>query len=105
MVLPGARPGRRVLVPHHRALLEQVFQGAVERSEPTSPTSSPASWAALAGSTLVPSRPWAWVSSMARSSRSPSLFAWVLMVVLLWSPYVRRDILRQREGTNRCAGP
>jgi hypothetical protein len=29
VVLPGARPGRRVLVPHQRALLAEVTQGLV----------------------------------------------------------------------------
>src|SRR4028119_1603400 len=38
---------------------------------------------------------------MARSSRSPSRFAWLLMEVLLWSPFVYRDILRQRTGAMR----
>ena len=67
---------RRVLVSQQRGLLQKVAQGVVvKRSEPTSPTSSPASWAALEGSTLAPSWPWAWVALMARSSCSPSLFA------------------------------
>ena len=48
---------------------------------------------------MVPSRPWPWVESIARSSRSPSLFAWVLMEDLLWRTSVPGDILRQRGGT------
>ena len=66
---------RRVLVPHQRALLEEVAQGVVVTLGAESPTSSPASWAALVGSTLTPSWPWAWVALIARSSCSPSLFA------------------------------
>jgi hypothetical protein len=89
---------RRVLVPYQRALLDEVAHGAVVTIRSDVVHVEPASWAALVGSTLAPSWPWAWVSSMARSSRSPSLFARVLMEVLLWSPAELRDILRHQEG-------
>jgi hypothetical protein len=105
--VPISRMGCRVLVSRQRAFPEQVAQGAGVAIRADVARVSPASWAALFGSTLAPSRPWARVSSIARSGRSPSLIAWVSMVVLLWSPSVHGDIRTSyaTESHQRVRGP
>ncbi len=71
---------RRPLSPNQRRRVEELVREKEERCGLCGSTGLRCEEDAA---TFVPSRPWAWVESIARSSRSPSLFAWVSMVVLL----------------------
>jgi hypothetical protein len=75
VVLPGARPGRRVLVPHQRGLLAEVTQGAVVTIRADIADVQPGLVGGPGRVCPNPPLPWAWVASMARSSCNPSLFA------------------------------
>ena len=65
----------RVLVPHQRALLEEVAQGVVVTLGADIAYVQPGLVGCPGWVYPRPAWPWAWVALMARSSCSPSLFA------------------------------